>query len=72
MLCWATQGGWIIVEGSDNVVHWRRGWQTTPVFLLWEPHDQDERQEDMAMEGEPHRLEGVQYGAGEEWRAINS
>ena len=43
MLCWATQDGWIIVEGSDNVVHWRRGWQTTPVFLLWEPHEQDEK-----------------------------
>ena len=39
----ATQDGWIIVESSDNVVHWRREWQTTPVFLLWEPHEQDEK-----------------------------
>ena len=22
-----------------NVVHWRREWQTTPVILLWEPHE---------------------------------
>ena len=31
------------------------------------PMNRMKRQEDMAMEGEPHRLEGVQYGAGEEW-----
>ena len=31
---WATQGGWVMVERSDqNVVHWRREWQTTSVFL---------------------------------------
>ena len=24
----------------QNVVHWRREWQTTPVFLPWEPHEQ--------------------------------
>ena len=30
------------------------------------------RQEDMAVEDEPLRLEGVQYGAGEEWRAITN
>ena len=27
-------------EGSwKNVIHWRREWQTTPVYLLWEPHE---------------------------------
>ena len=22
-----------------NLIHWRREWQTTPVFLLWKPHE---------------------------------
>ena len=26
----------------QNVVHWRREWQATSVFLHWEPHEQDE------------------------------
>ena len=26
----------------QNVVHWRRVWQTTSVFLSWEPHEQYE------------------------------
>ena len=30
----------------QNVVHWRREWQTTSVFLPWEPHEQYERQND--------------------------
>ena len=36
MLCRATQDGRVIVESSDKVwlVHWRREWQTTLVFLL--------------------------------------
>ena len=41
MLCRATQDGQVMVESSDkNVVHWRREWQTTSVFLPWEPHEQ--------------------------------
>ena len=27
----------------QNMVHWRRGWQTTSVFLPWEPHEQYEK-----------------------------
>ena len=27
---------------NQNMVHWRRDWQTTPVFLPWEPHEQYE------------------------------
>ena len=27
-------------EVWQNVVHWRRAWQTTSVFLPWEPHEQ--------------------------------
>ena len=30
-------------EFWQNVVSWRREWQTTPVFLPWEPHEQDEK-----------------------------
>ena len=32
--------GWI---SWQNVVHWRREWQTTSVFLPWEPHEQYEK-----------------------------
>ena len=31
--CGATQDGRVMVERSDNVVHWRREWKTTSVFL---------------------------------------
>ena len=30
-------------EVWQNVVHWRREWQNTSVFLLWEPHEQYEK-----------------------------
>ena len=36
---WAGHGG----EAWQNVVHWRREWQTTSVFLPWEPHEQYEK-----------------------------
>ena len=39
MPCGATHGG----EFWQNVVHWRREWQTTSVFLPWEPHEQHEK-----------------------------
>ena len=35
---WMAHGG----ESWQNVVHQRRKWQTTPVFLPWEPHEQYE------------------------------
>ena len=28
---------------AANVVHWRREWQTTSLFLPWEPHEQYEK-----------------------------
>ena len=34
-------------EFWQNVVHWKREWQTTTVFLPQEPHEQYERQNDM-------------------------
>ena len=36
---WAGHGG----EVWQNVIHWRREWQTTSVFLPWEPHGQYEK-----------------------------
>ena len=30
-------------EAWQNVVHWRREWQATKVFLPWEPHEQYEK-----------------------------
>ena len=27
----------------QNVVHWKREWQTTSAFLLWEPHEHYEK-----------------------------
>ena len=35
------QGHWRWSYGElwPNTVHWRKLWQTTPVFLLWEPHE---------------------------------
>ena len=31
-------------EVWQNVVHWRREWQTTSEFLPWEPHEQYEKE----------------------------
>ena len=36
---WVGHGG----EVWQNVVQWRREWQTTSVFLLWELHEQYEK-----------------------------
>ena len=36
---WTGHGG----EVWQNVVHWRREWQTTSVFLPWELHEQYEK-----------------------------
>ena len=36
---WTGQGG----EVWQNVVHWKREWQTTSVFMPWEPHEQYEK-----------------------------
>ena len=36
-----TDGSWW--KFWQNVVHWRREWQTASVFLLWEPHEQYEK-----------------------------
>ena len=33
----------LLVRAWQNVVHWRREWQTTSVFLPWEPHEKYEK-----------------------------
>ena len=50
--------GWTDYSGEfwQNVVHWRREWQTTTVFLPQEPHEQYERQKDRTPEDELPKL----------------
>ena len=55
-------------EFWQNVVHWRREWQTISVFLPWEPHKQYEKQKDRARKDELPRLVGAQYATGDQWR----
>ena len=55
-------------EFWQNVVHCRREWQTTSVFLPWEPHEQYEKAKDMTLKDELPRSVGAQYATGEEWR----
>ena len=60
MPCRATQGHG--GEFRQNVVHWRREWQTTSVFLPWEPHEQYEKAKRyMTLKDELPRLVGAQY-----------
>ena len=55
-------------EFWQNVVHWRREWQTTSVFLPWEPHEQLKRQKDRTLKDELPRSVGAQYVTGDQWR----
>ena len=43
MMCRATQDGWVMSEFWLNAVYWKQKWQTTAVFLPWEPHEQYEK-----------------------------
>ena len=54
------------------MVHWRREWQTIPVFLPQEPHVQMVRQIAITLEDEHPRSEGVYYATREEQRAITN
>ena len=51
-----------------TLVYWRRGWQTTSVFLPWEPHDSMKRQNDRILKEELPRSVGAQYATGDQWR----
>ena len=55
-------------EFWQNVVHWRREWQTTSVFLPWEPVNSMKRQKDRKLKDELPRLLGAQYATGEQFR----
>ena len=52
----------------QNVVHWRREWQTTSVFFPWELHESMKRQKDRTLKDELPRSVDAQYATGEEWR----
>ena len=56
-------------EVGQNVVHWRRQWQTTSVFLPWEPHEQYQKAKDRTLKDELPRLEGAQYATGDQWKS---
>ena len=55
-------------EVWHNVVHWRKEWQTTSVFLPWEPHESMKRQNDRILKEELPRSVAVQYATGDQWR----
>ena len=55
-------------EFWQNMVHWWREWQTTPVFLPEKPMNSMRRQTDTTPEDEPTRSEDVQYATGKEQR----
>ena len=55
-------------EFWQNVIHWRREWETTPVYLPWELHELYKQAKYMTLKDEPPRSEGPQYASGEEWR----
>ena len=57
-------------EFWQNVICWRREWQTTPVYLLWKPHELYKRPKDITPKDASPRSEGVQYATGEEQRRI--
>ena len=60
-------------EFWQNVVHWRKEWQTTPEFLLWELNEQYEKANRFDTgRWTLHRSEGVQYVTGQEQRAITN
>ena len=50
------------------MVHWRREWQTTAVFLPSELHGQYEKAKDRTLKDELPRLVGAQYATGDQWR----
>ena len=54
--------------GKGNVVHWRREWQTTSVFLPWEPHEQHEKAKRRTLKEELPRSVGAQYATVDQWR----
>ena len=50
------------------MVHWRREWQTTSIFLPQEPREQYEKEKDRTLKDDLLSLVGAQYATGDEWR----
>ena len=50
------------------MVHWRREWQTTSVFLLENPMNSMKRQNVRILKEELPRSVGAQYATGDQWR----
>ena len=50
------------------MVHWRREWQITSVFLPGEPMNSMKRQKDRTLKDDLPRLVGAQYATGDQWR----
>ena len=61
---WTGHGG----EVWQDVIYWRREWQTTSVLLPWEPHEQYEKTNDRTLKEELPRSVGAKYAAGDQWR----
>ena len=51
----------------QKLVHWRREWQTTSVFLPWERHEQYKMQNDRILKEELTGSVGAQYATGDQW-----
>ena len=55
-------------EFCQNVVHWRREWQTISEFLLENPMNSMKRQNDRILKKKLPRSVGAQYATGDQWR----
>jgi len=55
-------------EVWQKVVHWRREWQTTSVFLPWGPRNSMKRPKDRTLKDKLPRLVCAQYTTGDQWR----
>ena len=56
------------MQHAQNVVHWRREWQTTSVFFFENPMNSMKRQKYRTLKDELPRLVGAQYDTADEWR----
>ena len=68
MPCGATQDRRVMVERSDNVVHWRRECKLLQYSCLENPMNSMERQKDTMLKEEFPRSVGAQYATGDQWR----
>ena len=57
----------IFINGQ-NVVPWRKEWQTTSVFCLESPMNNTKKQKDRTLQDELLRLVGAQNDTGDKWR----